>query len=51
MTRSKPQHEENRMGTVPIPKLMISMGAPIWRITPLRMTAMRSDMVMASSWS
>ena len=29
MTRSKPQHEENRMGTVPIPKLMISMGAPM----------------------
>ena len=29
MTRSIPQPEENRMGTVPIPKLMISMGAPM----------------------
>ena len=29
MTRSKPPLEENRMGTVPIPKLMISMGAPM----------------------
>ena len=29
MTRSISQPEENRMGTVPIPKLMISMGAPM----------------------
>ncbi len=29
MSQSKPQITENRMGTVPIPRLMISMGAPM----------------------
>ena len=29
MPKSEPLNQENRMGTVPIPKLMITMGAPM----------------------
>lgn len=29
MPKSEPMNQENRMGTVPIPKLMITMGAPM----------------------